>query len=113
MVKKRRHSSFIREQEELSSSGLSIQHFEATADPEPTLRAPVTEIALLKPRETQSLWEEEVNNAVAGIKEGLYFVEGAHPPMLWGEIKQAPGSYHMLVGWDTVEVRGPIRVKFI
>jgi hypothetical protein len=85
-------------------SDASVQHFEVDGDPHRALTAPVTEIVFLKSKETDWRWNQELCVGISGAQRGLYFVEGGHPPLRWGEVKDGTGRYFMLVGWDSVEV---------
>lgn len=80
--------------------------------PRRTLSAPVTEIVVVSQRADrvftpERAWEMRVSDCVSQLKAGLYAVDGAYPPLLWGELRQMPGCYMMLVGWDGVEVGFP------
>lgn len=90
-------------------SNLHVHHLTVNMHPYRTLSAPVTEIVVVSRRAdrvytSERAWERCVDMCVAQLKAGLYAVDGAYPPLLWGEIKQMPGKYLMLVGWDGVEV---------
>jgi hypothetical protein len=85
-------------------SDASVQHFEVDGDPHRALTAPVTEIVFLKSKEADWRWNQELCVGISGAQRGLYFVEGGHPPLRWGEVKDGTGRYFMLVGWDSVEV---------
>ncbi|KAF8959134.1 hypothetical protein BDZ97DRAFT_1761634 [Flammula alnicola] len=100
---KEKYFSFITYLQDIPVSGLSIRHFEVDANPLNALSAPITEIVMLKSRKADLCWEEDLNTAVSGIKKDLYLVKGGHPPVLWGGIKEVPGSYFMIIGWDSVE----------
>jgi hypothetical protein len=92
----------------LNPSNIRTHHLTVDMHPHRTLSAPVTEMVVVSQRADllfpQHAWEKRVEGCVTQVKAGLYAVEGAYPPLLWGEIKQIPGSYMMLVGWDGVEV---------
>ncbi|KAF5315386.1 hypothetical protein D9619_007467 [Psilocybe cf. subviscida] len=91
----------------ISISNTRIYHLTVDMHPCRTLSAPVTEIVVVSQRAdllfAQRAWEKRVDGCVVQLKAGLYAVDGAYPPLLWGEIKQMPGSYLMLVGWEGVE----------
>ncbi|KAF8187754.1 hypothetical protein BJ912DRAFT_926610 [Pholiota molesta] len=98
------YASFMAYLVQHTISDASVQHFEVDGDPHRALTAPVTEIVFLKSKEADWRWNQELCVGISGAQRGLYFVEGGHPPLRWGETKDGTGRYFMLVGWDSVEV---------
>ncbi|KAF8956994.1 hypothetical protein BDZ97DRAFT_1763276 [Flammula alnicola] len=82
-------------------SDIFIQHIDFDVDIANAFSAPITEITTIKAKEGHT--QEEVNAVVSEIRANQHLVKGGHPPIAWGQVKQTPELYILIIGWDSVE----------
>ncbi|KAF9450573.1 hypothetical protein P691DRAFT_665106 [Macrolepiota fuliginosa MF-IS2] len=85
------------------SGPLAIQHIHPSADPTNAFSAPLTEFASFALKKGQSREELHVL-----LKKMCVIIDQAsspkHAPCALGESLEYPGTFHLIVGWDTVAV---------
>jgi hypothetical protein len=80
---------------------LAMDHIPFNEDVTNALNAPVTQVITSKLKDGQA--KDGLLDAGTFTK-ALNEAVGAHPPVAFGESKENPGTFIVLIGWDSVEV---------
>ncbi|KAH9477834.1 hypothetical protein JR316_0010066 [Psilocybe cubensis] len=99
--KREDYPAYIASTAHLIAGDWSLQHVELDLDPTAALSAPVTEISKVTPKE--GFTQSDVDAIIVQLREHADVIPGAHAPLPWGKIIQAPETYTLAVGWDTVQ----------
>lgn len=81
-----------------------MNHIPFNEDVTNALSAPTTEVITSKLKDGQAkdaLLDESASTFTKALNEAA----GVHPPAAVGESKENPGTFIVLIGWDSVEVR--------
>jgi hypothetical protein len=85
------------------AGALKLQHVEFTGDVAIAFGAPVTEVAVSKLREGKS--KEDVDTFMPVMVDASKVPPVAHGPCAYGEVIEEPGTFYLVLGWDSPEVR--------
>ena len=85
------------------AGALKLQHVEFTGDAAVAFGAPATEVAISKLREGKS--KEDVDTFMPVMVEASKVPPVAHGPCAYGEVIEQPGTFYLVLGWDSPEVR--------
>ena len=83
---------------------LVMNHIPLNVDVTNALSAPVTEVITSKLKDGKAK-DGQLDESTAFFTKALNEAVGAHPPIVVGESKENPGTFIVLIGWDSVEVR--------
>ncbi|TEB39781.1 hypothetical protein FA13DRAFT_1723994 [Coprinellus micaceus] len=83
------------------AGALKLQHVEFTGDVAIAFGAPVTEVAVSKLREGKS--KEDVDTFMPVMVEASKVPPVAHGPCAYGEVIEEPGTFYLVLGWDSPE----------
>lgn len=78
-----------------------VQYVDFGVDPVAALEAPVTEIAILKPKMGAS--KNDFLSNFKNLSEKLIRAESCHS-VIWGESRGHGGSFIAVIGWDSIQV---------
>jgi hypothetical protein len=102
MTERDDYPAFVESLKPTLGSPLHILHVEFDGDATAALTAPVTEIAVAKPKEGNTV--ADIEAIITELRKNSHLVKGVYPPLAWGKIQQEPETYVLAVGWDSVEV---------
>ncbi|KAJ3501216.1 hypothetical protein NLJ89_g9440 [Agrocybe chaxingu] len=83
--------------------GVSIVHVTFEQDPTAALTAPCTEIVSLTLREGKTK-DDLYATLVAFRDAGMEKEKGIHPPLTYGQTREDPNKFFLVVGWDNSKV---------
>ncbi|TFK74836.1 hypothetical protein BDN72DRAFT_955493 [Pluteus cervinus] len=75
-------------------------HIPLDTDPTAALEAEVTEVAIFTPKADKV---ETVIPELRNLEQELNKVKGSRPPSTLNEVREKPGNWGFIVGWDSVE----------
>jgi len=102
------YPNFLEHAKPLSVGDFQIQHIPVDVDPTAAFTAPITEFGYLTPKEGK---DEEECLRILRESGGLVSVaKGVHPPAVWGEIRENPRHYRVIVGWEGLEAHATAAV---
>ena len=80
-----------------------MNHIPFNEDVTNALSAPITEVITSKLKDGQT--KDGLDESAGTFTKALNEAVGVHPPVAIGESKENPGTFIVLIGWDSVEVR--------
>ncbi|EDR13795.1 uncharacterized protein LACBIDRAFT_292588 [Laccaria bicolor S238N-H82] len=89
---------------------LVMNHVPFNEDVTNALSAPTTEVITSKLKDPQAK-DPRLDESAAFFTKALSEAVGAHPPVVYGESKENPGTLIVLIGWDSVEAHLAARAK--